>query len=147
MQIIADFEGCSDQLLLRLARILLSAVVEYNRVLLRSYPFPQLYRSGVRFRDEPWAGELVLPSGRSTKGLEQLAHAQQVLDRGWGDCAQLCGWRVAELRNMGEPFGKGEHSPFHFSLRPVQTPEGILRSVHVMIDRPGWIEDPSRILL
>jgi hypothetical protein len=147
VQITADFEGCSDELLLRLARTLLSAVVDYNRVLLRSYPFPQLYRSGVRFRDEPWAGELVTPDGRRVKGIEQLAHAQQVIDRGWGDCAQLCSWRIAELENMGEPFGTGPHTPFHFSLRPIPTDDGTMRSVHVMIDRVGWVEDPSRILL
>lgn len=53
---------------------------------------PPLYRSGVRFREEP-------------RGYESLVTPNFVFRRGHGDCAHLCLWRVAELRNQGNPAG------------------------------------------
>lgn len=50
---------------------------------------PPLYRAGVRFCEE-------------TPGYESFVTPNLVFERGRGDCAHLCLWRVAELRNAGE---------------------------------------------
>lgn len=75
----------------------LRGVVACNRVILRSAkrkgrPFPRLYASGVEYEPEPWP-----------KGVEEFADIETVLDRGWGDCDDLCAARVAELQEEGEP--------------------------------------------
>ena len=80
-----------------LAQGFLSGVVASNRVTLRDarrrgVPIPSLYESGVRYDREPWAGLF-----------EEFADITTVLDRGWGDCDDLCAWRVAELNEQGEP--------------------------------------------
>lgn len=109
----------------------LELVIAANRRLVRR-GLPWLYRSGVRFRAEPWAGHI-----------EQFCDASVVLKRGWGDCAQLCAWRVAELRESGK------RANVHIYCRV--TPQA--RLFHVQVRHPpsarypsGWIEDPSRML-
>jgi hypothetical protein len=137
---------------------LLEAVVENNRELLERYAaIPPLFRSGVRFRDEPWAtGDTRLPGG-----LEQFTHLLEILDRGWGDCAQLCAWRVAELRNGGwrtPDAPSGEQATLRYFIRarcpacgdedcPDPSHPKRRRSYHVEMRRAdGRIEDPSQLL-
>src|SRR5262245_3106128 len=88
----------SDARLCELAHGLLETVVDHNCDILRANPWiPTLAESGERFRDEPWA----VGPHRLRGGLEQFTHLLEVLRRKWGDCAQLCAWRVAELRVGG----------------------------------------------
>ncbi len=148
----------NDARLCELADGLLWVIVEANCDILRSNPgIPRLYESGVRFRDEPWAvGPQRLPGG-----LEQFTHLLEILHRKWGDCAQLCGWRVAELivggwRVPESPEGE-KASPRYYvrstcPLCPVQCLNGYhprrARAFHVEVRRAKSpnIEDPSRRL-
>jgi len=146
VRVVLDFEGVTDsKFLVDLARGALELCAAHNRFLFRSLPFPPLYESGIRFRPEPWAGRVPVANGRGgvrfQKGVEQFANAAAVLRRGWGDCAQLCAYRIAERREQGQG------GDFYFWKRNVQTPDGMLRNFHVMVKQPGgFIEDPSRYL-
>ena len=103
----------------------LKVVVTQNRGQVRK-GLPSLYRSGVRYREEP-PDDDTFRDGEST------------LDRGHGDCAHLCAWRVAELQEAGEP------AKIRIKWGPLR--EGAPRMFHVQIRRAdGSIEDPSRIL-
>ncbi len=139
---------------------MLESVVENNEDILRNHPeIPPLYTSGVRFREEPWAiGEKRLEGG----GLEQFTHCLEILHRGWGDCAQLCAWRVGELRAGGwrtPDVPKGEHATLRYYVKgfcpacgpkPCEVPghPGRRRCFHVEVrrERDNMIEDPSRLL-
>jgi len=120
-------------------------VVAVNMQLMKLHPahFPPLYASGVRFQPEPWAGKL-----------EEFAHALKVLQRGWGDCDDLCAFRVAELRVFGDRLagtppedGRGGNLPAALRIY------GRGRKMHAQIRRGDapilkncTIEDPSRLL-
>jgi len=56
--------------------------------------FPQLYRTKVQYKHEPWAGQ-------GNDPIEEFAHPIDVLVRGWGDCDDLVIWRGAELIAQG----------------------------------------------
>jgi hypothetical protein len=105
-------------------RLFLDALVEANRILLRSFVVPPLYQSGVRYmsdgdRDDPWQDCLV------------------TLQRRVGDCEDLATWRVAELREQGVPAACG------LAYRD----EGWIQRWHVFVRLPsGATEDPSVIL-
>jgi hypothetical protein len=139
---------------------MLEAVTQNNEDLLRRYPqIPALKQSGVRFREEPWA----VGAQRVAGGLEQFTHCLEVLQRGWGDCAQLCAWRVAELR-VGGPrvpeSPRGEKASLRYYVKcscPRCYPGECLdpnhperrRCFHVECRRGNAtrdIEDPSRLL-
>lgn len=130
-----------DGLLAKLAEGLLEVVIANNRYLFRENPgrFPPLYQSGIRFRAEPWAMPTsVLPQ------FEQFCPAPELLRRGWGDCAQLCCYRVAELREGGD-----EKAKLRFYCRTQGDPRDPKRRrwYHVQVRRgDGEIEDPSRLL-
>jgi hypothetical protein len=105
---------------------LLEALVEIDRLYLRTHRVPPLYRSGVRYRHEPDDGTP-----------EEFAAIPQVLRRGWGDCDDLAPWRVAELREAGEA------ARIRITWR---RPRG-RRLYHVLVRRAdGRIEDPSKLL-
>lgn len=147
-----------DAKLAQLGNALLETIVENNCELLQRYQeLPPLFKSGVRFRDEPWAtGQTRLPGG-----LEQFTHLLEVLDRGWGDCAQLCAWRVAELRVGGwrtPDAPRGERATLRYYIRarcpacgdqdcPDSSHPERRRNYHVEMRRAdGRIEDPSQLL-
>lgn len=91
MRAIIDLPGVTSSKELALLAIdLLEVMARYNQAFLRKHRVPSIYHLGIRFRPEPWAGQV-----------EQFASAEPVLRSGWGDCAQLCAVRVAELRNAG----------------------------------------------
>lgn len=129
-----------DGELARIAEQLLEGVISNNRYLLRRYPgaYPLLYKSNVRFRAEPWAmpGSLALP-------LELFDPIPRILRRGWADCAQLCSWRVAELRELcGDSKAR-----LRFYCRTRGSGPKRQRWYHVEVRRgDGEIEDPSRML-
>ena len=84
--------------------------------------FPPLYDSGIVYRKE-------------RHGYEDWQNAIELLRAGRGDCEELAGYRVGELRCEGEP-----------ALPYIDiTPRG---SFHALVERAsGELEDPSRILL
>lgn len=80
---------------------------------------PSLYRSGVRYRRE-----------KPDKWLQPST----VFDQGHGDCEDLCGWRVGEIRNAG---GAARAHAYRTTQR----------MWHVVVIFPdGRVEDPSKIL-
>jgi len=110
-------------------RLCLAGVVTINRATLRAYrgQIPPLYRAGVRYRSEP--------PDRDT-----FADLWRTWKRGHGDCAHLACWRVAELREAGEPA----------TLRVTWRVTPTRRAFHVVVRRARGrkddFEDPSRLL-
>lgn len=134
MRAIIDLPSVADSRELALLAIdVLEVMARFNQNFLRKHRVPPMMALGVRFRPEPWAGQV-----------EQFASAEPVLASGWGDCAQLCAMRVAELRN------RGKYATFRVYCRgrwPGQ------RLFHVQVRHPptklfpaGRIEDISRLL-
>lgn len=158
MKAIVDIIGVDDDTALAgIANCLLEAVVWNNRYLLRRYPgrFPPLYEGPVRFRAEPWASmpapSAAVPAGfRPLPPIEQFTPYPVLLQRRWGDCAQLCTQRVAELREAGET-----DAALRYYVRSDKVPNDrggfdTRRWYHVEVRRGkagGFeIEDPSRRL-
>ena len=155
MKAIVDILGVEDDgELASIADSILEGVVANNRYLMRRYPgkFPPLYESGVRFRAEPWAtmpsgAEAIAPGFSQLHPVEQFCPYPTLITRGFGDCAQLCAVRVAELREAGE-----KDAGLRYYVRsdgPPGTP-GRRRWYHVEVRRGARggreIEDPSRRL-
>lgn len=160
MKAIVDVVGVDDDTALAgIANCLLEGVIWNNRYLLRRYPgrFPPLYESGVRFRAEPWAtmpaasryslrSQASAPDGfRQLGPIEQFAPYVTLLRRGFGDCAQLCAARVAELRELGE-----DDAALRYYCRSDGEGPSLRRWYHVEVRRGAAggreIEDPSRRL-
>lgn len=105
---------------------ILDALVGINRLYIRAHHVPPLYRSGVRYLQEP-------EDGRP----EEFAAIPKVLARGWGDCDDLAPWRVAELQEAGEK------AKIRITWRRGRRG----KTFHVVVRRgDGRIEDPSRLL-
>lgn len=149
MRAVVDVLGVQDDgALARMAEGLLEVIISNNQYLMRLHPgrLPPLYESGVRFRAEPWAS---MPAPGSPEGerppLEQFTPYVTLLRRGWGDCAQLCAARVAELREAGE-----HDARLRFYCRSSGEGPERRRWYHVEVRRGragGFeIEDPSRRL-
>jgi hypothetical protein len=101
---------------------------EINRALIRAGLLPQLYDSGVRYEME---------------SEETFADGAIVLARGWGDCAHLCCWRLAELHEQGET---GATFIVSWATRK-RGPRRGQKLYHVKIHRAsGREEDPSKRL-
>jgi len=135
-------------------RTILQAAAEVNLALLKinreafkksggKIPLiPPLYRSGVRYKEEPVSWEL-----------EHFDTIPVVLGRKWGDCDDLAPWRAAELRFTGED----PHANIMVKWKGL--PNG-KRLYHVVVrrsnakadgkfffaDKRGVYEDPSRVL-
>lgn len=81
-----------------------------------------LYEQGVVYQTEP-------------RGEESFSTPLLVKERGYGDCADLSLWRVAELRNAGVPAAYDIY---------IQHPSRLRRVFHVRVRLPdGRVEDPS----
>lgn len=88
-----------------------------------SWNLPALYRSGVAFRLEPEHGS----------GNEWFDLPLTVYRRGWGDCDDLCIWRICEL------VARGERATCKANFRH--------NALHVQVRREdGRVEDPSVLL-
>lgn len=107
-----------------LVKALVEAQGFANATLIKKLRLPTLYRSNVRFRNEPWAGKF-----------ESVASAPIVYMRGWGDCAHLSAYRIGELRLAGQYAG----------CKVYWRPESRLFHVEVRLC-DGTAEDPSRML-
>lgn len=135
MKVDARFENpllqTRDDLFSRCVRLLAESCVLSNRALLSEQralgrPIPELYKSGVRYQNEPM--------GRP----DELVDIPTILLRRWGDCLHLCCWRVAELREAGESKAR---------IRIKRKRSGQRRIFHVQVRRAnGTVEDPSKLL-
>jgi len=105
---------------------LLEALTAVNMAWLREHDgAPWLYRSGVRYEEEP-------------PGRDEWQDIPETIARREGDCEDLACWRLAELRVR-----EGEHAT-PFVKHAVLGPRTIY---HVAVRRAdGRLEDPSRIL-
>lgn len=100
-----------------------------------------LYASGVRYEEDP-------------PGREDWRDCYEVLRRGKGDCDNLVGWRVGELRAAGiavDPVVKWQQIPkdvmIGLGYPAKMIPEEGCSMVHCAVRWPdGRIEDPSKIL-
>lgn len=81
---------------------ILEALVTIDQMYLRTHHVPRLYESGVRYQEEPLTNQASLNSGAPQR-VEEFAAIPAILEKGWGDCDNLAPWRVAELREAGEP--------------------------------------------
>lgn len=106
----------------------LNAIVILNVATLRANPrFPGIYQSGVVFENEP-------------EGVETFVDCVECLRQGWGDCAHLSTWRVAELNAR-------YRTRASLCIKWKRFPSLGLRLFHVMVRLPdGRIEDISRNL-
>lgn len=102
-------------------------------------PFPPLYLSGVRYKEDP-------------PGEENWKDCPAVLKDGHGDCDRLVAWRVAELQVAGipaEPIIKWQRVPKNVMVSlghpSHMVPEEGINMVHVCVGFPGWQEDESLI--
>jgi hypothetical protein len=143
MFLVCDIDYVDDDIFLaRLAVHHMEGVVAHNRYLLARAggKVPPLLQSGVRARQEPWAGQLTI-NGKKVPGIEEFCHLGKVLGRGFGDCAQLCCWRVAELREQGI------NATFRVYCRPTNTATGErARLYHVQTrfpPAPRFVDDPK----
>lgn len=103
---------------------LLESLVEIDRIELRRFKLPPLYKSGIRYVREP-------------PGREVWKDAIRLQQELIGDCEDLACRRVAELRNNGKkarPYIRYRMDQGRYIY-------------HVMVQRKGGaLEDPSRIL-
>lgn len=86
---------------------------------------PPLYSTTVRYQEEPNSGS----------GLEQFDSPWQVIQRGHGDCDDLVGWRVAELRAQGR----------RARVEIIKERNG--KRMHAIVLTERGREDPSREML
>lgn len=140
-----------------LARWHLEGIVLANRLFLRRNwgRVPDLYASGIRFRNEPWAGGQLQ--------IEEFARYEDLLqpNRLWADCAQLVAARVAWQREKlwraltaaGMPEAEADRRAraaygikIYWRIYHEGQPNEV-RLFHVQVRNPdGSVEDPSRLL-
>lgn len=101
---------------------LLESLVNIDRMEIRNNRLPPLYRAGVRYVREP-------------RGSENWQDASTLVRAGEGDCEDLACYRTAELRNNGK-----KADPYIRWRRDSATGMYIY---HVLVKRPGGLEDPS----
>jgi hypothetical protein len=123
----------------------------FNRALQgKGNPIPPLYKSGVRYKEDP-------------PGEENWKDCLAVMKDGHADCDRLVSWRVAELRAQGiqaDPIIKWQQVPKETMIGlghpPHMVPDNGISMVHVCVGFPGWqkyglennplVEDPSKNL-
>lgn len=112
----------------------LEALVTVDQLYLRTHHVPPLYRSGVRYQEEP-LNQAKLGSG-PVQRIEDFSSIPAVLERGHGDCDDLAPWRCAELREAGEP----AKIRVQWKKHPITGQ----KLFHIVVRRAdGSIEDPS----
>lgn len=111
----------------------LEALSQLNEELMETFarehgrePRP-LYSANVRYQPEP-------------PGQEDWDTIAQVYPRGWGDCEDLAGIRVGELRRAGETSARAD------TYRSRTRPDGSAVWHAVVVRGDGTLEDPSAIL-
>lgn len=132
----ASFETGNERVSHVVLEAFLECLVQINEALMRSRVFPDLYRTHVRYRQEPL-------------GEENWRDAAIVLQTGFGDCEDLAAFRVAELRVKHKIPAK---CVFRWKMFDVETQAGPRRVklYHILVGvwRDGRLltEDPSKRL-
>lgn len=136
-----DLQGVatSPGVLERATASLLNALVRINLDLMneaaaRGRPFPELYRSGVRYEREAAAPGRLDAAGKPAR-LEEWRTIPAVLARGSGDCEDLAAWRTAELLAAG-----ADARVMLVRRPPIPGRRGLL---HILVWAPWGQEDPS----
>lgn len=122
------FKGPEEQELShKVLTVMLAALCKVDCEYLRAHPeVPLLYKSGVRYEEEP-------------PGQEDWQDVPTTLKLKVGDCEDLACWRAAELQVR---FGIKAMPVFIWKVRPSG---GYL--YHIQVKLPdGRVEDPSRAL-
>jgi hypothetical protein len=114
------------------------AICEINVLLNQGYlgchKVPPLYRSGVRYQNEPL--NLLTLGGKPFENVEEFALIPAIIERGWGDCDDLAPWRCAELRQNGQRA--------QIRIQWLTDPRTNQKIYHVVVRHAdGSIEDPS----
>lgn len=105
---------------------MVEALALVNRGVMRLRTIPPLYRSGVVYQ-------------REAGGEDEWLDVLRVLTLGHGDCEDLVGYRLAELRASGEDV-TARPEILHYLV------DGVTY-YHVLVARSdGTVEDPSRAL-
>lgn len=128
----------------KICRNYLLALVETNVILMdlaeqAGKPVPPLYGSHIKFRGEPWAGEI-----------DEFADCFMMLKRGWADCEDLCGYRCAfvrRLQRLQPPATRGARCSVkvYWRQKAGSDPDVPSWILHAQVRMPdGTIEDPSR---
>ena len=78
----ASFEGPFAAVGHDVLKAMLECLVQINVALMQSRRFPELYETGIRYRQEPL-------------GQENWRDAAIILQTGFGDCEDLAAYRVA----------------------------------------------------
>lgn len=132
----ASFDGPFAAVGHDVLKAMLECLVQVNVALMRSQPFPELYRTKVRYRQEPL-------------GQENWRDAAIVLRTGFGDCEDLAAYRAAELRVR---HNVPAVCVFRWKTLTVRQ-DGVERKVklyHILVGVPHegklLIEDPSKRL-
>lgn len=116
----------------------LEALVLVDQMYLRLHRCPELYKSGVRYMEEP-LHQVTLGHVGKAQRIEEFAAIPAVIERGFGDCDDLAPWRCAELREHGEPA--------KIRIQWKRNPENGMKLFHIVVRRAnGTIEDPSLLL-
>lgn len=116
---------------------ILEALVLVDQMYLRVHRCPELYKSGVRYMEEP-LNQATLGSGEPQR-VEEFAAIPAIIERGWDDCDGLAPWRCAELRERGEPA--------KIRIQWKRNPANGQKLFHIVVRRAdGSIEDPSYLL-
>lgn len=107
--------------------VMLRCLYDLDCLYLRAHPeVPALYRSGVRYMEEP-------------PGQEEWQDVATCLRMGTADCEDLAAWRAAELTVR-------DRIPARPVFREQRRADGSYL-YHIVVQYPnGQIEDPSRIL-
>jgi hypothetical protein len=123
MSIVYPYEDADD------LRVALACLCVLDEQQIRKHRLPALYSSGVRYRSIHGPARCKVKTLRET--CERFLSARQLLAERFGDCKDLCAYRVAEL------WLKGDRAARAF---PIRTDIGW----HIKVRHgDGRIEDPS----
>jgi hypothetical protein len=123
---------------------LVEAFARIDEAEMRLRPFPPLYQSGIRYKDDVEAYRASV-CGTEACGdgvpVDEWQDAQTMVEKGTANCKDLVAYRLAELRLAGDV---GAHAAILRGADPNNPGRYIY---HVVLQRgDGQIEDPSAAL-
>ena len=114
-------------------KMILETQVAINQLYIRLHKVPPIYRSGIRYREEPM--NLLRLGRQRPEAVEEFACIPAIIERGWDDCDGIGPWRCAELRHHGEK------AKIRLTWR--RHPQTGQKIFHVVVRRGnGDVEDP-----
>lgn len=123
----------------------LIGLVQSNRLIMRRESIPPLYRSGVRYRIEPWAAHL-----------QSLSNCREAIERRWLECKAAAAWLCAEYREKAGNEELASQYDVDVTWKDALAEElglqsypagSVVRVFHARVLHPsGRIEDPTHKL-